>query len=145
MEGPPARRHACAVMSVLPNHDDSDPERFLSSGKYPHDHVHPYVTARLASACARRVLDVRGATRRAEPPAFHQAGSSTVTGHARQGAPPRGARRPLQAASRRCVRRCGFLRIHGMSDAEVTAAAGTLDLPLTLTMRGCIIYATKAP
>ena len=32
-----------------------------------------------------------------------------------------------------------------MSDAEATAAAGTLDLPLTLTMRGCIIYATKAP
>ena len=32
-----------------------------------------------------------------------------------------------------------------MSDAEVTAAAGMLDLPLTLTMRGCIIYATKAP
>ncbi len=31
-----------------------------------------------------------------------------------------------------------------MSDAEATAAASTLDLPLTLTMRGCIIYATKS-
>jgi hypothetical protein len=39
----------------------------------------------------------------------------------------------------------GFLRIHGMSDAEATAAASTLDLPVTLTMRGCITYATKAP
>jgi len=39
----------------------------------------------------------------------------------------------------------GFLRIHGMSDVEATAAARTLDLPLTLTMRGCIIYAAKAP
>ena len=38
-----------------------------------------------------------------------------------------------------------FLRLHGMSDAEAAAAASTLDLPLTLTMRGCIIYATKAP
>ena len=36
-----------------------------------------------------------------------------------------------------------FLRIHGMSDAEATAAASTLDLPLTLTMRGCFVYATK--
>jgi hypothetical protein len=32
-----------------------------------------------------------------------------------------------------------------MSDVEATAAARTLDLPLTLTMRGCIIYAAKAP
>lgn len=43
------------------------------------------------------------------------------------------------------VHAAGFLRIHGMSDAEATAAASTLDLPVTLTMRGCIIYATKAP
>lgn len=39
----------------------------------------------------------------------------------------------------------GFLRIYGMSDAEASGAASTLDLPLTMTMRGCIIYATKAP
>jgi hypothetical protein len=39
----------------------------------------------------------------------------------------------------------GFLRIYGMSDKEASAAASTLDLPLTMTMRGCIIYATKAP
>ena len=43
------------------------------------------------------------------------------------------------------VQAAGFLRIHGMGDAEATAAASTLDLPLTLTMRGCITYATKAP
>ncbi|MGH3405787.1 MAG: hypothetical protein ACRDRJ_25325, partial [Streptosporangiaceae bacterium] len=39
----------------------------------------------------------------------------------------------------------GFLRIHGMSDAEAAASASTLDLPLTLTMRGCFVHATKAP
>ena len=60
LTGPLPRRHACAVMSVLPNDYDSDPERFLSSGKYPHDDVHPYVAARLARARARRVLDVGG-------------------------------------------------------------------------------------
>jgi hypothetical protein len=37
-----------------------------------------------------------------------------------------------------------FLRIHGLSDSEAAAAASTLDLPLTLTIRGCIVYATKA-
>lgn len=47
-------------MSALPNDYDSDPERFLSSGKYPHDDVHPYVATRLARACARRALDVGG-------------------------------------------------------------------------------------
>jgi SAM-dependent methyltransferase len=49
-------------MSALPNdYDyDSDPERFLSGGRYPHDDVHPYVAARLARARARRVLDVGG-------------------------------------------------------------------------------------
>jgi hypothetical protein len=39
----------------------------------------------------------------------------------------------------------GFPRVNGMSDAEAAAAASTLDLPLTLTMRGCFVYATKAP
>ncbi len=38
-----------------------------------------------------------------------------------------------------------FLRIHGMSDAAARQAAATLDLPLVLTMRGCFVYATKAP
>jgi hypothetical protein len=38
-----------------------------------------------------------------------------------------------------------FLRVYGMSEAAATAAASTLDLPLTLTMRGCIVYASKAP
>jgi hypothetical protein len=47
-------------MSVLPRDYDSDPERFLSSDKYPHDDVHPYVAARFARAGARRVLDVGG-------------------------------------------------------------------------------------
>ncbi len=37
-----------------------------------------------------------------------------------------------------------FLRVHGMSAAAAKAAARGLDLPLTLTMRGCVAYATKA-
>lgn len=44
---------------------------------------------------------------------------------------------PAEAAS--------FLRVHGMSEHAARAAAATLDLPLALTMRGCLVYATKAP
>ena len=47
-------------MSVLPNDYDSDPDRFLSTEKHPHDDVHPYVAARFAAAGARTVLDVGG-------------------------------------------------------------------------------------
>ena len=36
-----------------------------------------------------------------------------------------------------------FLRCHGMSVEAAASAAATLDLPLTLTMRGCVVYATK--
>jgi SAM-dependent methyltransferase len=38
----------------------------------------------------------------------------------------------------------GFLRVHGLSEPAARAAADSLDLPLTLTMRGCFVYATKA-
>ncbi|MGI8447064.1 MAG: hypothetical protein ACR2MP_07800 [Streptosporangiaceae bacterium] len=38
-----------------------------------------------------------------------------------------------------------FLRVHGMSAAAARAAARGLILPLALTMRGCVVYATKAP
>jgi hypothetical protein len=37
----------------------------------------------------------------------------------------------------------GFLRSQGMSDDAAHGAATGLDLPLTLTMRGCFVYATK--
>lgn len=36
-----------------------------------------------------------------------------------------------------------FLRTMGMSDEAAHQAAAALDLPLTLTMRGCFVYATK--
>jgi SAM-dependent methyltransferase len=36
-----------------------------------------------------------------------------------------------------------FLRCHGMSEDAAARAATALDLPLTLTMRGCVVYATK--
>jgi SAM-dependent methyltransferase len=37
-----------------------------------------------------------------------------------------------------------FLRTMGMSERSAAAAAAGLDLPLTLTMRGCFVYATKS-
>ncbi|HTW03837.1 MAG TPA: methyltransferase domain-containing protein, partial [Streptosporangiaceae bacterium] len=36
-----------------------------------------------------------------------------------------------------------FLRCHGMSEAAARDAAARLDLPMNLTMRGCVVYATK--
>ncbi len=36
-----------------------------------------------------------------------------------------------------------FLRTMGMSQEGATASANTLELPLTLTMRGCFVYAKK--
>jgi hypothetical protein len=40
-------------VSVLPGDYDTDPDRFLSSEKHPHDDVHPYVARRFAAAGAR--------------------------------------------------------------------------------------------
>ena len=37
-----------------------------------------------------------------------------------------------------------FLRVHRLDEAESVAVAAALDLPMTLTMRGCVVYATKA-
>jgi SAM-dependent methyltransferase len=37
-----------------------------------------------------------------------------------------------------------FLRVHGMTEEASRAAAARLELPLALTMRGCLVYATKA-
>ena len=39
--------------------------------------------------------------------------------------------------------RRGFLRSQGMSGDAAHGAATGLDLPLTLTMRGCFVHATK--
>lgn len=36
------------------------------------------------------------------------------------------------------------LRVYGLSEAAAADTAATLDLPLPLTKRGCIVYATKA-
>jgi SAM-dependent methyltransferase len=47
-------------MSVVPRDYDRDPERFLSTDRYPHDDVHHYVAERFAEAGAGRVLDVGG-------------------------------------------------------------------------------------
>jgi SAM-dependent methyltransferase len=37
-----------------------------------------------------------------------------------------------------------FLRSQGLTEQEARDAAADLDLPMTLTMRGCFVYATKA-
>jgi hypothetical protein len=36
-----------------------------------------------------------------------------------------------------------YLRVHGLAEAAAADAAAALDLPLTLTKRGCVVYATK--
>jgi len=36
-----------------------------------------------------------------------------------------------------------YLRTMGMGAGEAGRVATELDLPLTLTMRGCVVYATK--
>jgi SAM-dependent methyltransferase len=37
-----------------------------------------------------------------------------------------------------------FLRVHRLDEEAAAEAAAGLDLPMTLTMRGCVVYATKA-
>jgi SAM-dependent methyltransferase len=37
-----------------------------------------------------------------------------------------------------------FLRVHRLAEEAAAGVAATLDLPMTLTMRGCVVYATKA-
>ena len=37
------------------------------------------------------------------------------------------------------------LRVHRLSEAAAANVAAMLDLPLTLTKRGCLVYAAKAP
>ncbi len=37
------------------------------------------------------------------------------------------------------------LRVHRLSEVAAADTAATLNLPLTLTKRGCLVYATKAP
>jgi hypothetical protein len=36
-----------------------------------------------------------------------------------------------------------FLRVLGPGEAEATATASTVELPVTLTMRGCLVYAAR--
>jgi len=230
-------------MTVLPNDYDDDPGRFLASGEYQHDDVHPYVAARLAGSGARRVLDVGGGHGRlarllpglsmncllidlsatmlalAPRPAvradgarlpvadgcvdavaalytlYHYPDPRLPVGEARRVlrpgglfaacAPNRNSTPELAAVlpdwgarstfdgedapaivgsvfgapgDRVEVERwdgplvtlataadaAGLLRVHGLSPAQASAAAGRLSLPLTLTMRGCFVYATKA-
>jgi SAM-dependent methyltransferase len=229
-------------MTALPRDYDSDPGRFLASGSYPHDDVHPYVAAQFADAGARTVLDVGGGSGRltrllpglsmrsvvidlspsmlalAPRPAVRADGSRLpVAAHSvdavaqlytlyhyddpsepirearrvlRPGglfaacAPNRdsspelahvlpgwGSRSPFDGEDAPDIvaavfgvpgdlveverwngplvtlsaidHATAFLRIHGLSEQAAEAAASTLDLPLTLTMRGCIVYARK--
>ena len=229
-------------MSARPADYDADPDRFLSSQRYPHDDVHPYVARRLATAGARTVLDVGGGNGRlarllpalsvrcvlidlsatmvamAPRPAVRADGCRlpvrdgsvdavaalyTLYHYADPLAPIREARRVLRSGGifaacapnrdshpelaglvpgwgdastfdgedapaivARIFGACGdrveadrwdgplvtlssaadaaaWLRVHWLSAAAATAAAATLDLPLTLTVRGCAVYATK--
>jgi SAM-dependent methyltransferase len=230
-------------MTLLPADYDDDPQRFLSSTRYPHDDVHPYVADRFAAAGARTVLDVGGGTGKLARLAPHLSMRCVVAdlSPAMLELAPRpairadGTRLPVMDASvdavallytlyhypdplvplreaRRVLRPGGmlaacapnrnstpelahilpgwgepstfdgedaaaliasvfgepgdqvlpdpwdgplvtlaeadhaaaFLRLHGMPGAAAQAAAEGLDLPLTLTMRGTCVYATKS-
>jgi SAM-dependent methyltransferase len=230
-------------MRVLPNDYDSDPGRFLSTGKHPHDDVHPYVAARFSAAGVRTVLDVGGGNGRlarllpglsmrgllvdlsptmlnlAPRPSVRADGARlpvadasvdavaalyTLYHYADPLVPIREARRVLRpgglfaacAASRDSdpelarvipswgaaspfdgedaeavvasvfdapgdtvqadrwdgplVTLCSVpdavacLRVYGLSEAAAAHAAAGLDLPLTLTKRGCVVHAAKA-
>jgi SAM-dependent methyltransferase len=230
-------------MTALPNDYDSDPGRFLSAGKHPHDDVHPYVAARFAAAGARTVLDIGGGNGRLARllPGLSMRCLLVDLSPAMLSLAPRpavradGARLPVASASadavaalytlyhydhplapireaRRVLRPGGLfaacapnrdsdpelarvvpgwgaaspfdgedaesivasvfsapgdtvqaerwdglrltlssvpdaaacLRVYGLSEAAAADTAATLDLPLTLTKRGCIVYATKA-
>ena len=231
-------------MSVLPNDYDSDPDRFLSTEKHPHDDVHPYVAARFAAAGARTVLDVGGGNGRLARllPALSirclllDLSPAMLDLASRPKARADGARLPAADASvdavaalytlyhyddplvpireaRRVLRPGGMfaacaanrdsdpelahvipgwgaastfdgedaaaivasvfaapgdsvqadpwdgplvtlrsvpdavacLRVYGLAGAVAAGAAATLDLPLTLTKRGCVVYTTKDP
>lgn len=230
-------------MRALPNDYDSDPGRFLSTGKHPHDDVHPYVAARFAAAGARTVLDVGGGNGRlarllpglsmrcllidlspvmlsiAPRPAVRaDGGRLPVSGasadavaalytlyhyddplvpirEARrvlrpgglfaacaanrdsdpelaQAVPGWGAASPFDGEDAEAIVASVFaapgdtvqaerwdgplvtlssvpdavacLRVYGLSEAAAADTAATLDLPLTLTKRGCVVYATRA-
>jgi ubiquinone/menaquinone biosynthesis C-methylase UbiE len=229
-------------MSVMPRDYDRDPERFLSTDRYPHDDVHAYVAARFAAAGARRALDVGGGHGRlarllpdlamrcllidispamlalAPRPAVRADGARlpvadssvdavaalyTLYHYADPSVPVTEARRVLRPGGlfAACApnrdtspelapvipdwgerstfdgedavaivasvfsaqgdaveverwdghqnilssvsEAAAFLRLHGLGDTEATGAASSLDLPLTLTMRRCVVYATK--
>jgi len=155
-------------MSVLPNDYDCDPGRFLSAQEHPHDGVHPYVAARFAAAGARIVLDVGGGNGRLARllPVLSMRCLLIDLSPVMLSLAPRpavradGARLPVAGGSADAVAalytlyhyedplgpvREACLRVYGLTVATAAATAATLNLPLTLTKRGCIVYATKAP
>ncbi|HTS97444.1 MAG TPA: class I SAM-dependent methyltransferase [Streptosporangiaceae bacterium] len=229
-------------MTALPRDYDSDPERFLSDSRRPHDDVHPYVAARFAAAGARRALDVGGGDGRlarllpglAVRCVLLDISPTMLALAPRPAVRADGARLPVAAASvdavaalytlyhyddprqaiaeaRRVLRpgglfaacapardsapelapllpdygasstfdaedapdivasvfsapgdrvevdgwdgplrtlaatgdAAGILRCHGLDDEAARRGAASLGLPLTLTMRGCVVYATR--
>jgi SAM-dependent methyltransferase len=231
-------------MSALSNDYDSDPGRFLSTEKHPHDDVHPYVAARFSAAGASTVLDVGGGNGKLARllPALSMRCLLIDLSPMMLGLAPRpsvqadGARLPVSDASvdavaalftlyhyddprvpireaRRVLRPGGLfaacsanrdsdpelahvipdwgaastfdaedavaivasvfdapgdrveadpwdgplvtlssvsdaiacLRVYRLSETAAANAAATLEFPLPLTKRGCVVYATKAP
>jgi SAM-dependent methyltransferase len=158
----PAARTGDGVGRIMPTapmpHDyDADPGRFLASAKVPTEDVHPGVAARLASAGAHTVLDVGGGNGKLARllPDLHIRCLLIDLSPAMLALAPRPVARAdgsfLPVAEARpfvtlsgSAEAASFLRMHGMSEQAARRAAATLDLPMALTMRGCLVYATKA-
>jgi len=49
-----------------------------------------------------------------------------------------------ETAVQRLRRRPEPVPVHRLGEEEAARVAATLDLPMALTMRGCVVYGTKA-
>jgi hypothetical protein len=124
-------------MRPLSSDYDADPDRFLATDRHPHDDVHPYVAARFAA-----VIPGWGAsgTFDGEDAEAIVASVFCAPGDTVETDPWDGPLVTLGSAADASA----FLRVHRLGQEAAAGVAATLDLPMTLTMRGCVVYGTKA-
>jgi hypothetical protein len=124
-------------MKPLSRDYDADPSRFLATDEHPHDDVHPDVAARFA-ACAPN---------RDSTPELAHVIPGWGTGTTFDGEDAEAIVASVFSAPGDTVETDpwdGPLVTLGSAADAAAGVAATLDLPMTLTMRGCVVYATKA-